>query len=120
MYIERVPNRQSPPAVLLRESYRADGKIKKRTLANLTDWPTHLVEGLRTLIKGGVAVPRAEEALTISRSLPHGHVAAVLGMAWQLDLPKLLLCCRVAAVVRKPWQVGRGEPGKLLGSDPET
>jgi hypothetical protein len=46
MYIERVPNRQSPPAVLLRESYRADGKIKKRTLANLSDWPTHLVEGV--------------------------------------------------------------------------
>ena len=91
MYIERVPNRQSPPAVLLRESYRADGKIKKRTLANLSDWPTHLVEGLRTLIKGGVAVPRPEQALTISRSLPHGHVAAVLGMAEQLDLSKLLI-----------------------------
>lgn len=81
MYIERVANRQSPPVVLLRESYRADGKIKKRPLANLSDWPTHLVEGLRTLIKGGVAVPRPEEALTISRSLPHGHVAAGLGMA---------------------------------------
>ena len=49
MYIERVPNRNSPPAVLLRESYRQDGKVKKRTLANLSKWPDQLVEGLRTL-----------------------------------------------------------------------
>ena len=53
MYIEAVPNRNSPPAILLRESYRDGGKIKKRTLANLSDWPTELVEGLRTLLKGG-------------------------------------------------------------------
>ncbi|MBK1671331.1 IS1634 family transposase [Rhodovibrio sodomensis] len=91
MYIESVPNRQSPPAVLLRESRREGGKIKKRTVANLSDWPTDLVEGLRTLLKGGVAVDRAEQALTISRSLPHGHVAAVVGMAEQLGLPKLLI-----------------------------
>lgn len=90
MHIESVPNRQSHPTILLRESYRADGKVKKRTLANLTDWPEHLVEGLRTLLRGGVAVARADEALTISRSLPHGHVAAVLGMAEQLGLSKLL------------------------------
>jgi hypothetical protein len=48
MYIESVPNRNSPPAILLRESYREDGKIRKRTLLNLTDWPTELVEGFRT------------------------------------------------------------------------
>jgi Transposase DDE domain len=90
MHIESVPNRQSHPTILLRESYRADGKVKKRTLANLTDWPEQLVEGLRTLLRGGVAVARADEALTISRSLPHGHVAAVLGMAEQLGLSKLL------------------------------
>jgi hypothetical protein len=91
MYIESVPNRQSPPAVLLRESRRVDGKIKKRTIANLSDWPEHLVEGLRTLLKGGVAVDRADQALTISRSRPHGHVAAVVGVAEQLGLPKLLI-----------------------------
>ena len=90
MHIESVPNRQSHPTILLRESYRADGKVKKRTLANLTDWPEQLVEGLRTLLRGGVAVARADEALTISRSLPHGHVAAALGMAEQLGLSKLL------------------------------
>jgi hypothetical protein len=90
MHIESVPNRKSHPTILLRESYRADGKVKKRTLANLTDWPEQLVEGLRTLLRGGVAVGRADEALTIGRSLPHGHVAAVLGMAEQLGLSKLL------------------------------
>ena len=63
MYIEAVPNRNSPPAILLRESYREDGKIKKRTLLNLTDWPTELVEGFRTLLKGGKASPIGEEAI---------------------------------------------------------
>jgi hypothetical protein len=90
MHIESVPNRKSHPTILLRESYRADGKVKKRTIANLTSWPEQLVEGLRTLLRGGIALARAEEALTISRSLPHGHVAAVLGSAERLGLPKLL------------------------------
>jgi len=90
MHIESVPNRKSHPTILLRESYRADGKVKKRTIANLTDWPEQLVEGLRTLLRGGVALARADEALTISRSLPHGHVAAVLGTAERLGLAKLL------------------------------
>jgi hypothetical protein len=56
MYIESVPNRSSPPAVLLRESYREAGRTRKRTLANLTRWPPELVEGLRRLLKGGSAV----------------------------------------------------------------
>lgn len=90
MHIESVPNRKSHPTTLLRESYRADGKVRKRTIANLTHWPEQLVEGLRTLLRGGVAVARAEEALTIARSLPHGHVAAVLGTAERLGLPRLL------------------------------
>jgi hypothetical protein len=90
MHIESVPNRKSHPTILLRESYRADGKVKKRTIANLTDWPEHLVEGLRTLLRGGVALASADEVLTIGRSLPHGHVAAVLGTAERIGLPKLL------------------------------
>lgn len=90
MHIELVPNRKSHPTILLRESYRADGKVRKRTIANLTHWPEHLVEGLCTLLRGGVALGQAEEALTIARSLPHGHVAAVLGTAERLGLPKLL------------------------------
>jgi hypothetical protein len=88
MYIENVPNRDSPAAVLLRESYREDGKVKKRTLLNLSHWPPALVEGLRILLKGGHAVPG--EGLTIHRSLPHGHVAAVLGTVRRIGLDKLL------------------------------
>jgi hypothetical protein len=90
MHIESVPNRKSHPTILLRESYRAQGKVRKRTIANLTDWPEQLVEGLRTLLRGGVALASADEALTISRSLPHGHVAAVLGTAERLGLARLL------------------------------
>ena len=81
MYIESVPNRDSPPAVLLRESYREDGKVRKRTLANLSCLSTEVIEGLRVLLRGGVAVPSAEEVFTVERTLPHGHVAAVLGSA---------------------------------------
>lgn len=75
MYIEAVPNRNSPPAILLRESYRVDGKVKKRTLLNLSDWSPSLIEGLRALLKGGVVLPPGQDAITIKRSLPHGHVS---------------------------------------------
>jgi hypothetical protein len=66
MYIESVPNRNSPPAILLRESFRDNGRVRKRTLANLSDWPIALVEGLRTLLKGGAAV--AAEGIRIRRA----------------------------------------------------
>jgi hypothetical protein len=78
MYVTRVPNRSSPPAVLLRES--DGGKVKTRTLANLTDWPDAKVEALRRALKGETAIVSAD-AFRIERSLPHGHVAAVPGMA---------------------------------------
>ncbi len=90
MYIEPVPNRNSPPAVLLRESYRHNGKVKKRTLANLSKWPDHIVNGLRILLKGGVALPSMGHAFAILRSRPHGHVAAVLGSARRLRLEQLI------------------------------
>jgi len=83
-----VPNRSSPPAILLRESFRENGRVRKRTLANLSDWPTTLVEGFRTLLKGGVAV--AEEGIAIRRALPHGHAAAVLGTIRAIGLDRLL------------------------------
>lgn len=89
MYVTRVPNRSSPPAVLLRESYRDGGKVKTRTLANLTDWPDAKVEALRLVLKGETAI-LSRGGLRIERSLPHGHVAAVLGMARKLRLDKLL------------------------------
>jgi hypothetical protein len=88
MSIESVPNRSSPPAILLRESFRENGRVRKRTLANLSDWPTTLVEGFRTLLKGGVAV--AEEGIAIRRALPHGHAAAVLGTIRAIGLDRLL------------------------------
>src|ERR1700719_994695 len=88
MYIESVPNRSSPPAILLRESFRENGRVRKRTLANLSDWPTTLVEGFRTLLKGGVAV--AEEGIAIRRALPDGHAAAVLGTIRAIGLDRLL------------------------------
>jgi transposase len=90
MYIEAVPNRNSPPAILLRESYRVGGKIKKRTLLNLSDWSPTLVEGLRALLKGGAVLPPGQEAITIKRSLPHGHVAAVFGTLRRIGLDRLL------------------------------
>jgi len=90
MYIERVPNRSSPPAVLLRESYRENGKVKKRTLANLSKLPDEVVEGLRLLLRGGVAIEDLSEAFEIVESLPWGHVRAVLGTARKLELEALL------------------------------
>ena len=90
MYIESVPNRNSPPAILLRESYRDGGKVKKRTLANLSKWPAALIEGLRVLLKGGTAVARLEDAFDIVRARPHGHVAAVLGTLKELRLDRLI------------------------------
>src|ERR1700733_7734122 len=97
MFIETVPNRTSPPAILLRESYRDEaGKAQKRTLTNLSKLPASLIAGLKGLLKGGVAIPTApgaasEEGLRIERSLPHGHVAAGLGMLRKIKLDRLLL-----------------------------
>jgi transposase len=89
MYVTRVPNRGSPPAILLRESYRDGDKVKTRTLANLSRWPGAKIEALRLVLKG-VPVAAAPDRLVIERSLPHGHVAAVLGMAKKLGLDRLL------------------------------
>ena len=90
MYIESVPNRNSPPAVLLRESFRDGPKVRKRTLLNLSKWPPHLVDGLRTLLKGGTAVADLQDHFCIARSRPHGHVAAVLGALRRLGLDSLI------------------------------
>ncbi len=90
MYIESIPNRGPPPAILLRESYRDGKSIRKRTLLNLSDWPAERVEGLRGVLKGGVVIPAGEEAFTVERSLPHGHVAVVLGTARAIGLDRLL------------------------------
>jgi hypothetical protein len=90
MYIESVRNRNSPPAILLRESYREGGKVRKRTLCNLSDWPTAHIEGLRGVLRGGTVVAAERDAFTVLRSLPHGHVAAALGTARKIGLERLL------------------------------
>ena len=90
MYVERVPNRNSPPAILLRECYRDGGKTRKRTLANLSDWPEEKIEALRCVLRGDAVAPSGSEALIIRRSLPHGHGAAVLGTVRKFGLDRLL------------------------------
>ena len=90
MYVVRVPNRGSPPAVLLRESYREAGKVKNRTLANLSAWPEAKVDALARVLKGQPPPAGLDGAFEITRSLPHGHVAAVLGTARQLGLDELI------------------------------
>jgi Transposase DDE domain len=89
MYVTRVPNRNSPPAVLLRESYREGGKVKNRTVANLSSWPEAKVEALARALKG---LPPAglEGMIEVTRSLPHGHVAAALGTIRELGLEELI------------------------------
>jgi hypothetical protein len=90
MYIESVPNRSSPPAILLRESYRENGKVHKRTLCNLSDWPVAHIEGLRGVLKGGTVIPAERDAFTVVRTLPHGHAAAALGTARKIGLDRIL------------------------------
>lgn len=90
MYVERIPNRNSPPAILLRESYRDGDKFKKRTLANLSSWPAAKVEALRRVLRDEAVAPTDHRALTVLRSLPHGHVAAALGTLRKLGLERIL------------------------------
>jgi hypothetical protein len=74
----------------LRESYREDGKVRKRTLCNLSNWPVAQIEGLRGVLRGGTVIPAERDALTVTRSLPHGHVAAVLGTLRKIGLDRIL------------------------------
>jgi hypothetical protein len=92
MFIETVPNRNLPPTVLLRESYRdVNGRSQKRTLANLSKLPAEVVAGLRALLAGGTVVGVGEDGLKVERSLPHGHVAAALGTVRKIALDRLML-----------------------------
>ena len=126
MYIDIVPNRNSPPAILLRESYREDGKVKKRTIANISKLPMELVEQLRTLLRGGHAVGSFEDSIEIVRSLPHGHVAAVLGTLIKIGLDRLispeksrvlsLILAMIVARIIEP----QSKLATARGLDPET
>src|SRR6266853_144687 len=89
MYVAVVPNRGSPPAILLRESYRKAGKTKNRTLANLSRWPAERIAQLRAVLRGDKLLPAAA-AVEIVRALPHGHVLAALGTARRIALEAML------------------------------
>jgi transposase len=90
MYVTRIPNRDSPPAVLLRESYREGGKVKSRTLANISDWPEAKIDSLRRVLAGETLTPLGAERFEIERALGHGHVAAALGTTRRLGLDQVL------------------------------
>jgi len=125
MYVDTVPNRNSPPAILLRESIREGTRVRKRTVANISDWPAAQVESLRRVLKGETLVA-PEQAFEVARSLPHGHVAAVLGTIRRLKLIELigrdasrhrdLVIAMVAARILEP----RSKLATARGMAPET
>jgi hypothetical protein len=94
MYVATVPNRSSPPAILLREGYREGGKVKTRTLANISHWPAAKIDALRRLLRDETPLPGSADRFKLLRSLPHGHVAAVLGTARRIGLDRLIASSR--------------------------
>ncbi|TLN04016.1 transposase, partial [bacterium] len=93
MYVDIVPNRTSPPAILLRVASRQGKRILKRTLANLSDWPAEKVDTLRRLLRGERLVS-PDSLFAIERSLPHGHAQAVLQTMRRLGIARLLASVR--------------------------
>ena len=89
MYVEKIPNRTSPPAILVREAWRENGRIRKRTLANLSKLPPIVVALVTEALKGRSFLP-VDEHFAITRTKPHGHVAAVLGTMGKLGLSAIL------------------------------
>src|SRR2546425_205248 len=126
LYVAPIPNRGSPPAILLRESYREGNKVRNRTLTNLSHWPAEKVEALRNVLRGRAVGSALEDSFEIERSRPHGHVAATLGTLRRLRLDDLIaskpsrqreLC--VAMVVARILEP-RSKLATASGLDPET
>jgi len=93
MFVDTVPNHGSPSAIVLRESWREGRKTRKRTLANLSQWPAHKVEQLRRVLRDEPLV--APDALfTVERSVPHGHIEAVLQVIRRLKLDTIIASTR--------------------------
>jgi transposase len=90
MYVAVIPNRNSPPAILLRESFREGGQVRNRTVANISHLPPQTIEGIRQALKGNPGGTLDPTDLEVVRSLPHGHVAAVVGALRQLELDSML------------------------------
>jgi hypothetical protein len=132
MFIETVPNRTSPPTVLLRESYRDEqGRTQKRTLSNLSKLPADLIDGLKALLKGDPVIGTGPDTMQIERSLPHGHVAAALGMLRKIALDRLILstakdaasgrhCDLVVAMIVDRLIAPRSKLGFVRAVDEET
>ena len=132
MFIETIPNRGSPPAVLLREAYRDEhGRAQKRTLANLSKLPVDLIGGLKALLKGGTVIGTGPDEIQIERSLPHGHVAAALGTIRRIALDRLILsttkdeasrrhCDLVVAMIVDRLIAPRSKLGFVRAVDQET
>src|SRR5271165_5009519 len=112
MFIDVVPNGRSAPAVLLRASWREGKRVRKRTIANLGALPPAMIDGLRVLLAGGGVVAKPEEVFEIQRALPHGHVAAVVGMMRKRDLALAMIASRLIAPGSKL--------ATLRGLSPET
>ena len=89
MYIAVVPNRNSPPAVLLREGWREGNKTRQRTLANLSDWPAEKIETFRRLLRDEPLVS-PQDLFTTQKTVPHGHVEAILEMIARLKLDQVI------------------------------
>lgn len=132
MFIETVPNRDSPPAVLLRESYRDEqGRSQKRTLANLSKLPRDVIDTLKAVLKGGTVVGTGPQEMEVERSLPHGHVAAAVGMIRKIGLDRLILgaakdpasrrCCNlIVAMMVDRLIAPRSKLGFVRAVDEET
>ena len=118
MYIESVPNRNSPPCILLRECSWEDGKVRKRTLTNITRWPQRIVEGLRILLKGGAVGEERDDDFEVVRTLPHGHVAAILGGLRKIGLERLITSrrCRESNLVLAMMVSRMVKPGSKLAT----
>ena len=89
-HIESIPNQANKPAILLRQAWREGRRVRKKTLANLSKLPPHVIDGFRTVLKGGLAVADPSDLLRVERSWAHGHVAAVLGTCRSLGLERIL------------------------------
>ena len=89
MYVDIVPNRNSPPAILIRECRREGKKNPKRTLANISHWPMEKVETLRRVLKDEKLVP-LDGLFHIEKSFPHGHVEAIMGTIRKIGLDKMI------------------------------
>lgn len=130
MFVETIKNRNSPPCILLRETYRENGKVRHRTLANLSSWPEEIVHALRQALRrhrdGLPADPGVNADMRVERSLPHGHVKAVVETVKRLGLDRLIASkrCRERDLVLAMIVARILEPGSKLATsralDPAT